>query len=84
MSTHVKSYESFNKEESLRFSVRLEKEKEYTILERIWNRKYLIGFILALSFFRNRYYSTKFEWPLLQSTKQNAGLKIKINKTSPI
>ena len=84
MSHHSKTCESFNKEESLKFSVMLEKEKELTLLQRTWNRKYLIGFILALSFFRNRYYSTKFEWPLSQSFKKNAGLKIKINKTSPI
>ena len=79
--SHLKSSESFNKEDYLIYSVKLEKEKECTLLQRIWDRKYLIGFILALSLFRNKYYSAKFEWPLSQSFKKTKDLKIKFNKT---
>lgn len=64
---------SFNKSDSSELSNEAHKEKEAgcTLYERLWKRKYLIGSVLAILFWRNRYYSTKFEWPISKSLKNN-------------
>ncbi len=69
------SNDSINKESLERVeSSKLQKDQGCTIYQKLWTRRYLIGFILAFSFWRNRYYSIKLEWPVSEALKKTKHL----------
>ena len=75
---------SFNKTDSIQLSDVVEKEKGgCTLYDKIWNRKYLIGIFLAFCFWRNRYYSTKLEFPVSESLKKGNNFTVmQFNKSN--
>ena len=47
-----------------------------SLYQKLWNRRYLIGTILVFSFWRNRYYSLRLQWPNSGTLKNTKNFKI--------
>jgi len=52
------------------------------LYQKSWNRRYLIGTILAFSLWRNRYYSFRLQWPVSGTLKNSKNLNISQIKKS--